>query len=149
MISQRIAGIVFTVEIPVLGSAEGPTYLAGDLHRFELTIAAQLAQRGIATGESFRFMRKTLGLTIQDIVGLLAVAATTVKHWETGEQPVPRAAFAVLAAMVADELRGSDTTRRHLAALAAPCPPEPAEVRVTLAGVDRGETHDALTARTG
>jgi DNA-binding transcriptional regulator YiaG len=133
IIMEEVAGLAFSAEIPVEDTADGPAYRSRDLRRFELGIACALAERGVATAESFRFMRKALGLAAKILAELLDVNAETVSRWETGKTPIPRAPFAVLGAMVADAIRNEHVTRGHLEALAHPVPSGEGEIRIDLA----------------
>jgi DNA-binding transcriptional regulator YiaG len=101
-------------------SREGPVFHARDLRRFELSVARRLAELGVAAGEAFRFMRKSLGFTIEQVATLFEVAPEAVREWEAGNTPTPRAAFVLLGTMADDELHGTDTTRRYLEALTHP-----------------------------
>lgn len=101
-------------------SREGPVFHSRDLRRFELSVARRLAELGVAAGEAFRFMRKSLGLKIEQVATLFEVTPEDVRAWEAGTNPAPRAAFVLLGTMADDELRGTDTTRRYLEALAHP-----------------------------
>lgn len=87
------------------------------VQEFALAVAAELADRGVRTGEAVRHMRKALGLRAADLAGLLDMTPETISHWETGKAPIGRAAFVVLGAMVQDVLEGSSRTRDRLAAL--------------------------------
>lgn len=119
-ITERVAGLVFTAELPVRMSQEGPVFHARDLRRFELSVARRLAEMGVATGEAIRFMRKSVGLTIPQVAGLLDVAPEDVRGWESGDAAISRAAFALLGTMADDALQGTDTARRYLEALTNP-----------------------------
>lgn len=131
-ITERVAGLLFAAEIPVQMSQEGPAFHARDLRRFELAVARRLAELGVATGEAFRFMRKSLGLTVMQVAALLDAAQEAVRGWEADAAPVPRAAFVLLGIMADDELQGIDTTRRYLEALTHPPSPAASEIRVTI-----------------
>ncbi len=97
------------------------TYIAAEeAMRFDLRVARELGSRGAATGETFRFVRKALGMQADDLAGLLGVSAETVARWEHGERPADRAALTVLGALVADKLDGRATTMRLLRAQQAP-----------------------------
>ena len=131
-ITQHVAGLVFTAELPVRMSREGPVFHARDLRRFELAVARRLAELGVATGEACRFMRKSMGLTSAQVAALLDVAPEVVRGWESGDAAVPRAAFVLLGTMADDELQGIDTTRRYLEALTHPPSQAAGEIRVTI-----------------
>jgi putative zinc finger/helix-turn-helix YgiT family protein len=93
----------------------GEEYLDGpDTGRFELMVAAWLAEHGVATREAFRFMRKAIGLSAAELAGLLDVTPETVSHWETGKREVPRNAVALLESVVLEHSGGSTTTLDRL-----------------------------------
>lgn len=131
-ITERVAGFVFTAQLPVRMSREGPVFHSRDLRRFELSVARRLAELGVATGEAFCYLRKSLGFTLTQVAALLDVVPETIRKWESGDVEVPRAAFALLGTMVDDELRGNDRARRYLEALAHPASPAEGEILVTL-----------------
>jgi DNA-binding transcriptional regulator YiaG len=137
-ITQDVAGLVFTAEIPVRTSREGPVFHARDLRRFELSVARRLAELGLATGEAFRFMRKSLGLPIAQVAALFDVAPEAVHGWESDDAAVPRPAFALLGTMADDELQGIDTTRRYLEALTHPPSQAAGEIPVTIEESEAG-----------
>jgi DNA-binding transcriptional regulator YiaG len=131
-ITQHVAGLVFTAEIPVRISREGPVFHARDLRRFELSVARRLPELGVATGEAFRFMRKSLGLALTQVAALFDVDPETVRGWEPDDAAMPRAAFVLLGTMADDELQGIDTTRRYLEALTHPPSQAAGEIPVTI-----------------
>jgi DNA-binding transcriptional regulator YiaG len=137
-ITRRVAGVVFAAELPVRLSGEGPVFHARDLRRFELSVARRLAELGVITGEAFRFMRKSMGLTVAQVAALLDVALEAVRGWESGDTAVPRAAFALLGTMADDELQGIDTTRRYLEALTHPPSQAAGEIPVTIEESEAG-----------
>jgi DNA-binding transcriptional regulator YiaG len=91
------------------------------LEQFELRIAYLLARAGEVTGESFRFMRKTLGLSGRAIGEELGVPAETISRWERGEEhggrPVDRFAWLALASLVEDKIAGRTAARSLLRAM--------------------------------
>jgi putative zinc finger/helix-turn-helix YgiT family protein len=84
----------------------------------ELAAAHALGQAGVCTGESFRFMRKALGLRAVDLGELIDIEPETISRWETGKRPVEVRAFALLADLVADRFAGRNDTERRLKKLA-------------------------------
>lgn len=117
-----VAGATFSGKVPARQCDScGEVYIAAeDAMRFDLRVARQLGDMGIASGEAFRFTRKALGMRAADLAGLLSVAAETISRWERGERPVDRAAFTVLGALVADRLEGRATTMKLLKAQQEP-----------------------------
>ncbi len=91
-----------------------------DLSRADLLAAAELANRGIQEGAAFRFMRKAVGLRGADVASLLGVRDATISRWENEHDPVDRAAWAALAAIVSEKLAGQATTMDRLRASKEP-----------------------------
>ena len=91
------------------------------MERFELEVAWKLAF-GPPAGESFRFMRKALGLKAETVADLLQTTPETVSRWETGKIRTDAKAFALMAMMILDRRRGRGwkTTQNYLAELANP-----------------------------
>ncbi len=103
-----VCGVEFTVtNVPgVDGDEKFITIVTmKNMLRVEQTISLQLALHGIVTGESFRYMRKTVGMRAADLANLLNVRAETVSDWETGKSPVNRAAWGWLASLVAEKAK--------------------------------------------
>jgi DNA-binding transcriptional regulator YiaG len=75
----------------------------------ELAVAAALAEEGPIEGESFRFMRKVLGMRAADLGPVLGVRSETISRWENDASPVDRASWFALASAV--------LARAHRAAL--------------------------------
>lgn len=69
---------------------------------FERAVAREIAQRGPATGETFRFMRKALGLRAVDVAEMLDVTPETVSRWETGKLAMTRITWLTLSSLVLD-----------------------------------------------
>lgn len=88
--------------------------------RFELLVAAELVKRGLRSGESFKFMRKALGMKATEVAAAFNVAAETVSRWETGQRDVDWPEFMLLGFLVDDELVGRTTTLDRLQSLAEP-----------------------------
>ena len=99
------------------------------LGAFELSTAGELARRGEVSPESFKFMRKTLGMRAVDLAELLDVTPETISRWENDKQPIDRKAAALLSAMVIDRLEGRTTILDRLKTLLKP-EPQPSLVRL-------------------
>jgi DNA-binding transcriptional regulator YiaG len=82
--------------------------------RVQLSVACELADRGMRTGDTLRQMRKALGLRAVDLARLLDVTAETISHWETGKARPTRATFAAVAAMADEAIDGRTSTRDRL-----------------------------------
>lgn len=106
-----VGGVRFVVDGVPAAICEtcGESYVVlGDLERAELTVAAELARRGIRSGESFRFMRKALGLRANALAELFDLQPETLSRWEKGTQTLDPRAFALLGSLVVDRLEGRD-----------------------------------------
>jgi DNA-binding transcriptional regulator YiaG len=130
-----VAGVTFRgrIRAQVCGSCGESLVTARELGRLELAAAHWLSRAGLRTPESFRFMRKAMGLRATDLAALLGVTEFTVSRWETGAIDVEPRAFALLGALVSDELAGTEDTRARLDALRATRRRVPAVVRLDVA----------------
>ena len=132
-----VSGVKFVVEeVPaeVCASCDESYVANGDLERAELTIAAELARRGMRTGEAFRFMRKALGLKSNALAELFDLQPETVSRWEKGTQTLDPRAFALLGSVVVDRLAGREQLAlERLRALRAPVKAPRRAVRIALA----------------
>lgn len=125
-----VAGVEFAAELPGrrcptcgYSTVNGPAAV-----HFELLVAAELVKRGLRSGESFKFMRKALGMKATEIAAAFNVAPETVSRWETGQREVDWPEFMLLGFLVDDKLAGRTTTLTRLQALAEPAQ----EVKVTI-----------------
>jgi putative zinc finger/helix-turn-helix YgiT family protein len=119
-----VSGVSFVVDgVPAeICETCGESYVADpDLERAELTVAAELARRGVRSGESFRFMRKALGLRANALAELFDLQPETLSRWENGTQTLDPRAFALLGSLVVDRLEGrGETALARLRALRHP-----------------------------
>jgi putative zinc finger/helix-turn-helix YgiT family protein len=117
-----VAGRSFTAAVPAWHcEACGKTYLDGpSLGDFELAVAREIATQGPASGETFRFMRKSIGMRAADLAELLDVTPETVSRWETGKLDVARAAWATLADVVVEHAEGASRMLDRLRTLREP-----------------------------
>jgi transcriptional regulator with XRE-family HTH domain len=76
--------------------------------------------QGPATGETFRFMRKSLGMRAADLAELLDVTPETISRWETGKLDVARSAWATLADVVVEQAEGRSRMLDRLRTLREP-----------------------------
>jgi transcriptional regulator with XRE-family HTH domain len=119
------------------------------LEHADLEIACVLAQSGPASGETFRFIRKALGLRSASAAALLDVTAETVSRWEHGQRPVDKCAWIALGSLVLEKFDRTPQTMTRLLMLQ-----EPARaarlVRIDLDSArlaSRDEAHEPETAR--
>jgi putative zinc finger/helix-turn-helix YgiT family protein len=99
-----VGGQTFTADLPVVRcEACGAVFFDGPaVGEFERAVARELAQRGPATGETFRFMRKALGMRAADLAEMLDVTPETLSRWETGKLPMGRTSWLTLSSLVLD-----------------------------------------------
>lgn len=115
---RTVAGVAFIGELraDVCSECGECHFNPATLQKFERSIASELARIGSRNGETFRYMRKALGLKSAELAALFSVKPETVSRWETGALQVETRAFALLGAMVIDSLKGRDTTEGLLRA---------------------------------
>ncbi|MDB4997961.1 MAG: helix-turn-helix domain protein [Myxococcaceae bacterium] len=116
------------------------TYIdAKALERLELEVACELARRGPACGETFRYLRKALGMRALELAELLDLTAETVSRWENDQRSVDGPAWIALGSMVLEKARQSTSTLERLRALKAPATKSarPRPVRIVVAGSGR------------
>ena len=140
--SLEVAGHRFTAELPAsrcvaCGEVEVP---AAALERFELAAASMLADACVSSGEAFAFMRRALGLPLEERAELLDERPEDLARWERCDF-VYRSALEMVGALVREKLAGRDPHAVDPAAveklLLAYHRPRPLAktVRVQLAGV--------------
>lgn len=119
---RTVGDQAFSTAIPAERCVKcGEGYIsAEDGMRFEAAIAAELARRGVTSGEGFKYMRRHLALRSGDLAGLLSVAPETVSRWETGQRPVDPAAARLLGVLVLEKTAGRSETIDRLRALVKP-----------------------------
>lgn len=111
-----VGGTEYSVPVPARECVEcDEVVLDGpSLIRAELTVAAEVARTGTISRETFRFMRRAIGMRAVDLAELLDVEPETISHWETGRSTVPRAAWVVMRDLVLDAVSGRATTKERL-----------------------------------
>ena len=130
-LSERVAGHTFTATIRGERCAAcGEVFYPGPaVEAFEIAVARALTSTDEASGETFKYARKAMGIRAEDLANLLGVTRETISRWETGKHPIDSAALAVLALMVKDAAQGSTAT---LDALRARREAKPLSKRVEL-----------------
>jgi putative zinc finger/helix-turn-helix YgiT family protein len=123
-LERKIGGRVFKAAVRAARCAKcgEETYAGPELEAFDLAVAGELANHGVASAEGFSFMRRALGMMARDLAELLDVAPETVSRWEHGKLPLDRGPVALLSAMVLDRLEGRTTTLDRLKTLLRPEP---------------------------
>ena len=121
-IAITVGGVEFAGEVPGgrCSSCDASTVNGEASARFELQVAAELAPRGLRSGEAFRFMRKALGMKAAELAEVMNVAAETLSRWENGQREVDWPEFMVLGFLVDDKLAGRTTVLARAKALAEP-----------------------------
>lgn len=130
----QLGDMSFTANLPAkvcIACSEG-TFTGDDLHRFELSVARWLADSGVRSPDTFRFMRKVLGMRAVDLGKLLDIAPETISRWENGAMPVETRAFALLGALVSDRLEGRVNTLERLNAIRTPVKPPKRATKIEL-----------------
>jgi putative zinc finger/helix-turn-helix YgiT family protein len=134
------ADMKFAAEVPVDVCAKcGHEYLHGPaMVEFERRVAVELARRGAPMPETFRRLRKALGLRAADLAALLEVRPETISRWENGQTEVDWPSYLLTWWMVEDLLEGRSDTMDKLKAprkpLAAGGKSKPIKLTLTPAG---------------
>ena len=120
--SMDVCGHTFTANLPAEKcQACGQIAIqAHDLKLFELRIACELAKAGLRTGDSFKYLRKSLGMDAKGLGDLLDVPPEFVGYWETGKWPVDPRAHAVLCSFVLGKFEHRPSSLDCLAVLREP-----------------------------
>ncbi|HYZ89342.1 MAG TPA: hypothetical protein VE620_08625 [Myxococcales bacterium] len=90
------------------------------VRRFEQAVAVELAKAGLRSGEAFRFLRTTLGMSEAGLAGLLDVPVEYVGYWENAKWRMDPRAVAVLAGLVLARFEGKHAVLDPLAVLREP-----------------------------
>ena len=116
---QQIAKRKFSTDVAArVCTACAAVYVDADaLERADLDVACALAERGPASGETFRFMRKALGMRASDLAELLGVTPETVSRWENEQRPVDGATWITLGSLVLEEAHKVPATLERLRAI--------------------------------
>lgn len=108
-----VSGYRFRIRVDVIKceSCER-VYLSSESHdKMERTIARFLADEGTATPETFRFMRRALGLSVSEAAMVFGTTIATLESWESDDGVVDRRAFATLRDLVKEQLGPRQRTR--------------------------------------
>ncbi len=116
-----VSGVELTGEVAqdACAKCDEATMELAELGRFEVAAAAALARHGVCTGESFKFIRKTLGMRAADVGVVLGVAPETISRWETGQREVDRHVFAMLGELAIAKAEGRPSPAERFKALAS------------------------------
>ena len=120
-LTRTIAGrkLVVDVELGVDPETNEETVSLAELQRAEVEMAAVLADTGPINGESFAWMRKSLGLQSKQLAHLLDVRPETVTRWENAAVPVDRAAWLTLGELVLERANRPRDLKQRMERLAA------------------------------
>lgn len=131
---QKVGGRKFTGVVPCRRCATcGERYVdAAHALAFEADVVTYLALHGLASGETLRLMRKSLGLTAQQLAELLRVAPETISRWEHGKRNVDLSAWAMVASLLAEKRLGKPSAMAALKAASKP-PRIPKRVKISRA----------------
>jgi DNA-binding transcriptional regulator YiaG len=117
-----VCGHTFTAQLPAEKCETcGQVVIQGeDVRLFELRVAVELAKAGLRSAESFKYLRKAVGLAEDGLADLLDVPAEFVGYWESGSWPVDPRAHAVLCALVLAKIEERPATLDPLRVLREP-----------------------------
>lgn len=117
-----IDGVTVTLRgVPMVDRENGPSFRQGDGHKVSHMVALGLIRAGATSPGAFFRTRYALGMMKPgDAAELLGVDTATVETWESGQTPVDRNAFAVLAATLRERVGDPMTVGEHLAAMRNP-----------------------------
>jgi hypothetical protein len=91
-------------------TSEGLCSACGDADR---AVARYLAQHGPANGETFRYMRRAIGIPAKRLAELLGRTPEALSRWEHETQTIDPLAWALLGAIVLEDVAGrADTIAR-------------------------------------
>jgi len=101
-----VCGHSFTAQLPAERcDCCGQVVIQGhDVRMFELRVAVEIAKAGLRTAESFKYLRKAVGLEREGLGELLDVPVEYVGYWEDESWPVDPRAHAVLCSLVLAKL---------------------------------------------
>ncbi|MES2645050.1 MAG: helix-turn-helix transcriptional regulator [Myxococcota bacterium] len=117
---------VVVSEIPAAQTGDTVSVEADVMALVIKQVATTLASQGMVSGESFRYLRRALGIRAAEVAEILGVRPATVSDWETGKTRLDRAAWGLLADAVLRGPASLDPLRRR---------PQPGQtVRVPLTG---------------
>ena len=120
--SMDVCGHTFTAQVPAekCGACGQIAIQGHDMKLFELRVAIELAKAGLRSAESFKVLRKAVGLEPAGVAELLDVPEDFVGYWEKGEWPVDPRAHAVLCSLVLAKFEQKPSSLDCLAVLREP-----------------------------
>lgn len=121
-LARAVAGRKFTGLVPCRRCKKCGERYVDAVHAlaFESEVASYVALHGLASGETFKLLRKALEMTAQELAELLRVAPETISRWEHGQREVDLSAWAMVAALVAEQQSGKPSAMAALRAASKP-----------------------------
>lgn len=119
---RTIAGCAFTAEVAVdcCASCRHVHVPARLLLAFDRAVAVDLARGGPVSGETFRFIRKSIPLQPIEVSRVLSVPLETVSRWEAGRRAIDLASWLVIATIALETAEGPSPLLPRLHALRGP-----------------------------
>jgi DNA-binding transcriptional regulator YiaG len=112
----EVASRRFVASVPAQACAEcGGLFVdSASMAELETAVSCELAKSGPASGETFRYMRKSLGMRATALAKLLGITAETVSRWENMQRAVDRTAWIVLGSLVLENAGMAPATFERL-----------------------------------
>ncbi len=115
-----VAMKTYSGQVAAMVCSKGHELIDGkDLGRFEVSVAAAVANSGQVNGETFRFMRKAIGLSAVELAPLLDTTPETISRWENGKMTVDRPSWVTLGGLAVERDEERDELFDRLTRLAA------------------------------
>jgi len=132
----EVAGRRFVASVPAQACARcgGMFVDSGSMAELESAVSCELAKSGPLSGETFRYMRKSLGMRATALAKLLGITAETVSRWENMQRAVDRTAWIVLGALVLEHAGVPPATFERLKLVSEPPKRKPGAVRIEVRG---------------
>jgi DNA-binding transcriptional regulator YiaG len=94
----------------------GERYVGPEAIAAERAVTRELIARQIRDRAVFKWFRKSAGFKAAELANLLGVTPETISHWENGHTEPTRTMWAIMDALVEDEIEGRTTTLDRLRA---------------------------------
>lgn len=129
-----LATVVTSLPAHVCGACGEASFDADVVRAFELAAAAELARRAVVSPETFRYMRKVVGLEGRELAALLGVTPETVSRWEHGATSIDTRAFALLGGIVVERAEKRADTLERLRAMRSQANSRPLRIELGRVG---------------
>jgi putative zinc finger/helix-turn-helix YgiT family protein len=135
----EVAGRRFVASVPAHACAACSSMFvdSGSMAQVENAVSCELAKTGPASGETFRYMRKSLGMRAAVLAKLLGITAETISRWENEQRAVDGTAWIVLGALVLENARVPPATFERLKVVSEPPRRRVAAVRIMVPSAPR------------